>query len=243
MDENPSERSGSGPGQVPGNPPDGAGTGEELVPDQCRSASLSGKSRRARGRLLTGLAVTPMILLAACSQLGGVGVSSADEGARIMMHFARCSSDALVTSAQLRTLGDPADPADDVVLWEIRADTGAPLDAITVGAVPAGFEQTVPLGDLPIDQRLVVRAGPKLGSASFLLQELQPEVFWNGEFLASAAFREKAVKRGACNTGAATFSGLRSFFVVLVASVAGVLSLAAGGAVLIWRSRRRRVEF
>lgn len=180
-----------------------------------------------------------MILLSACSYLGGVGVSSTEDGAGIVMHFARCRPDAPVTSAQLVALGDPAD---DAVLWEIRSENGAALDAITVGVAPAGFEQTVPLGQLPVDQRLVVNAGPKLGSKSFLPHELRPEVYWNGEYFSSAAFREKAAERASCDTGTASFSSLGSFFVVLVASVAGVLGVAATGAVLMWRRRGGRIE-
>lgn len=183
-----------------------------------------------------------MILLSACSYLGGVGVSSSEDGAGIVMHLARCRPDAPVTSAQLRALGDPVDPDDDNVLWEIRSDRGAALDAITIGVVPAGFEQTVPLGELPVDQTLVVNAGPKLGSQSFLPHELRPEVYWNGEYLSSGAFREKAPERASCNTGTASFSGLRSFFVVLAAAVAGVLGVAATGAIVMWRRRGERVE-
>lgn len=180
-----------------------------------------------------------MVLLAACSQIGGVGASSADDGRGVMMHFARCTPDAPVKSARLRALGDPANPADDAILWEVRSEAGAPLDAITVGVVPAGFEQTVALAELPLDQRLVIDADPKLGSGSFLLQDLQSDVYWNGEFLSPAAFREKAAKRGSCNTSAVSFSGLRSFFVALFALVGVMITVAVGGAILIWRRRRR----
>ena len=70
-------------------------------------------------------------------------------------------------------------------------------------------------------------------------QDLQPDVYWNGEFLSPAAFREQVAERGLCGTSGVSFSGLRSFFVVLSASVAVVLTVAAGGAILIWSRRRR----
>lgn len=196
-------------------------------------------SNSPRRSIVTGLAVIPLVLFTACSQLGGVGVSRADDGAGILLHLARCTHDAPVTSARLRALGDPADAGDDTVLWEIRSDAGAPLDAITVGVLPAGFEQTVPLGELPVDQTLVADVTPELGSQSFVVRELQPDVYWTGEYLSSDAFREKALDRGSCDTN--TFSGLRSFLVVLAAFVAGVLSLASCAAILIWRRRRGRV--
>jgi hypothetical protein len=193
-----------------------------------------GKARRRSQRFIGGAAVAAMLLLTSCSQLGGVGVSGVAEGREIRIHLARCASDAPVTFARLRTLGpDVTTGDDDVTLWEIRSEAGQPLDMITVGSVPVAFEEVVALGEAMPEGRLVVDAGPKLGSQSFLLRELRHgEVFWVGEFLSPEVFRARAERRAGCGTSPVDFSRFGTFVRTLtVLSVGMIIALGLGVAV------------
>lgn len=118
------------------------------------------------------------------------------------------------------------------------------VDMIGVGSVPAGFEEvsSLPPEGLP-DARLVVDAGPKLGSQSFVVRELrQDEVYWVGGFLSPESFRSKAGRRAGCGVDSPVDFSTFGAFVRMLAVLAVGAVIAVGLGVLVWirLSRTRR---
>lgn len=182
-----------------------------------------------RGRAV--VAALPLLLLAGCSQLPGVGLRASGAGSGIEMHLAHCAADVVVTRARLTLLDDDglANTEDDPVLWEITSEEGHPLDVITVGVTPAGFREVVPLGVIPEGAELHVNASPKLGGERFERSELRSDaVFWSGQYLSSEDFQEEARSRSQCNSGMQALLEGIAFFALI-----GALFVALPTAIIV----------
>lgn len=134
------------------------------------------RTRRSSSERFT-LLVVVAVRLAGCSTYRPLGMTLAADG-RPTLVVARCDDRELVSAAEL-SLKVEFEPR--TTLWRIEAEEPQPLDRVTVGNVPSGFEETVPLGvPLVVGVTYRVQLGDDpTGSAAgdqmeFRLSELDP---------------------------------------------------------------------
>ena len=103
-----------------------------------------------------------------------IAVSQTDDGA-IQIRYVACGSQQVHA---VRLTQAHEDPADAVVLWEIRSAEGSAVRTFTVGEAPAGFEEQVEFPARRVDENEVllatVETGEQTGSGiSFKLSDLE----------------------------------------------------------------------
>jgi hypothetical protein len=94
--------------------------------------------------------------------------------------------------------GDPRNNVKDDVLWTIEAPTARPFQKFTIGVVPKGFVEGVPLREDPMGfERISVslRTSEAVVGMTFSPSGLRPgEIFLEDEgFLPESTFRENAL--------------------------------------------------
>jgi hypothetical protein len=143
-----------------------------------------------------------LLVLVGCSPRSGVAVGPTETAGVPRAYVTRCEDDA-VTSVRLTRLGpDEGDPRKgEVVLWQIEARPGQPLDFVAVGEVPPGFVVVVP-ARLPLsataDLGLIVNSDGE-DDAFFRLSDLRPgKVYWDGRQVSLESFRHDAYYGGKC---------------------------------------------
>jgi hypothetical protein len=101
------------------------------------------------------------VLLAGCGlveQIQRIGVSAEDDGSGLLVHHVPCPGEAL-TGITL-TAGDPEEGG--AVIWQVTGTgSGGPY---AVGTTPPGFEETVPLREVPPATQLTLEVATQQGA-------------------------------------------------------------------------------
>jgi hypothetical protein len=101
------------------------------------------------------------VLLAGCGlfeQIQRIGVSSEDEGSTLLVHHVPCPGEAL-TGITLAA-GDPEEGG--AVIWQVTGTGGG--GPYPVGTTPPGFEETVPLREIPPGTQLTLEVATRQGA-------------------------------------------------------------------------------
>jgi hypothetical protein len=150
--------------------------------------------RRAASFLALLAAVT-----AACGPVGryrALGVSH-DAAGRVQIHYGACEGEHVERVQLFRFRGEVVGDRDDVKLWEIVSGAITRVSVFTVGVVPRGFREAVPLRTgVPFDRRLGVKVysdQTRGETQTFTLASVAPGVVYaRGERLDVKGFREMA---------------------------------------------------
>ena len=161
----------------------------------------------ARLRTTQAILICLMIGLTSCDPNitranGALGISVSADGKNIQIQFVLCS-DELVNVVELldhqggNAIGEDVDP----ILWKITSSAGSPLESFTVGKIPAGFTEAVPLTrEVGDDTSLGVIVESTQGEAVnvFRLSDLRSDrVFSRLKSLSPSEFQEQA--SGTCH--------------------------------------------
>jgi hypothetical protein len=136
----------------------------------------SGGTRRSRWQRWPLLLVVSLILTG-CVARSGVAVGPSERPGIPLAYVTRCHGE-MISSVRLVQLGPDENAASksEVVLWQIDAQPGQPLDQVAVAEDPPGFVVVVPVHlPLPLDANLdLVVESAVAGDAFFRLSELRP---------------------------------------------------------------------